>query len=156
MTGTPHVEERTEKWCVYIPVSASLNEWGRVVSLMPEVKGWVRDRGLAATSGPFFRILGVGGHDEPFDIQVGVAVGQPAEGDGRVLAGSMPEGRYAVLMHVGHPHEIGRSHAAMAEWASNAGAVWDETARFETYVTDPEKEPDSSKWETELAYRLKA
>ena len=51
----------------------------------------------------------------------------------------------------------------LLDWAAGQGLSWDMTpadggerwgARLEIYLTDPEQEPDMSKWHTQLAFRL--
>ena len=52
----------------------------------------------------------------------------------------------------------------LLRWAEANGLEWDRFAaedgmhwgcRLESYLTNPAEQPDSSKWETQLAFRLK-
>ena len=52
---------------------------------------------------------------------------------------------------------------ALLQWGAAKGLVWDkwETekgdafgSRFEAFLTNPDEEPDRTKWETEVAIRL--
>ena len=52
---------------------------------------------------------------------------------------------------------------ALLDWAAEQGLTWDMSpaddgerwgGRLEIYLTDPSQEPDMSKWETQLAFRL--
>ena len=81
----------------------------------------------------------------------------------RVVAGVLPGGRYATLRHVGHPSTLVAATAGLLDWAAAKGLEWDMVpsasgerwgARLEIYLTDPETEPDMTKWVTELAFRL--
>jgi effector-binding domain-containing protein len=153
----PTVRERTEQPYVAIPIRATLREWGEVNALVPEVFGWLAARGLAPAGALFYRHRVIGGFDEKFSVEVGVPVAEPVEGDGRVIAGAKPAGRYVVAVHHGHPDGIAKSHLALVEWAGRAGVplakdgeVWG--GMYESYGTDPEAEPDMDKWEIELAY----
>jgi effector-binding domain-containing protein len=153
----PTVLERTEQPYVAIPIRATLREWGGVNALVPEVVGWLAARGIAPAGAPFYRHLVVGGLDERFSVEVGFPVAEPVEGDGRVVAGAKPAGRYVVAVHHGHPDGIAKSHQALVAWAGEHGVplardgdVWD--GMYESYRADPAVEPDPSKWETELAY----
>jgi len=85
------------------------------------------------------------------------------EGDGRVLAGVLPSGRYATLRYTGHPDGLVGATASLLEWAAQQGLTFDARpaeggerwgARLEIYETDPAVEPDMSKWTTQLAFRL--
>jgi hypothetical protein len=52
---------------------------------------------------------------------------------------------------------------ALLDWAAGQGLTWDmspgetgdrRASRLEIYLTDPNEEPDMSKWVTQLAFRL--
>lgn len=151
------VRECTEEPYVAIPIEATLREWGEVNALVPEVYAWLGARGITPAGPLFYRHHVIGGFDEKFRVEVGVPVPEPVEGDGRVLAGAKPAGRYVVDVHHGHPDGIAHSHLALVDWAGREGLtlakegdVWG--GMFESYRTNPEDEPDPAKWETELAY----
>ena len=153
----PTVLERTEQPYVAIPIEATLREWGEVNALIPEVLAWLGERGIAPAGALFYRHRVIGGFDEKFSVEVGFPVAEPVEGDGRVVAGAKPAGRYVVATHHGHPDGIAQSHLALVDWAgrqavplAKEGDVWG--GLFESYLSDPEVEPDPAKWETELAY----
>jgi hypothetical protein len=66
-------------------------------------------------------------------------------------------------MHVGHPSELAVATSALMDWAADQGLSWDARpdeggerwgSRLEIYLTDPAQEPDMSKWQTQLAFRL--
>ena len=85
-------------------------------------------------------------------------------GDGRVTAEILPVGRYATLIYTGPYDGLMRATADLLAWAKEKAIVWDSwpvgptgegwRARVENYLTDPKEEPDSGKWETELAFKL--
>lgn len=157
----PTVLTRTEQPYVAIAIRATLREWGSVNALVPEVYGWLAGRGIEPAGAVFYRHLVIGGLDEKFSVEVGVPVAAPVEGDGRVLPGAKPAGRYVVATHHGHPDGIAASHLALVDWAvregvplavepAEGGEVWQ--GMFESYLSDPAVEPDMTKWRTELAY----
>jgi len=52
----------------------------------------------------------------------------------------------------------------MLQWADSRGLKWDKSeaedgehwgCRLEIYLTNPSEQPDPSKWQTNLAFRLK-
>jgi effector-binding domain-containing protein len=97
------------------------------------------------------------------EIDNGVPVGAPVDGDGDVIAGAIPLGRYATVTHTGHPSELMGATKALLDWAAAQGLAWDVSpdvggerwgGRVEYYLTDPREEPDMSKWVTQLAFRL--
>ncbi|QFG25070.1 GyrI-like domain-containing protein [Actinomadura sp. WMMB 499] len=156
----PTVERRGTVHYAGIRIAVTFAEWGSANALVAEVYGWLAQRGTVPGGGPVYRYRTVGDAERPFDLEVGVPVAEAVEGDGRVHAGSLPAGTYAVLLHEGHPDGLGKAHAALQEWAGEMGLeldrdgeVW--AARYETYLTDPAQEPDLAKWRTELAYLVK-
>jgi effector-binding domain-containing protein len=97
------------------------------------------------------------------EIDVGVPVAAAVDGDGQVIPGVLPAGRYAALTHVGPPGELAEATGALLDWAAREGLSWDMSpgeggerwgSRLEIYLTDPGQEPDMSKWETQLAFKL--
>jgi effector-binding domain-containing protein len=130
--------------------------------LLPEVFGWLGQRGSTPAGAPFWKYNLID-MERQLEVEVGVPVGGPMTGDDRVLAGVLPAGKYATLRHVGHPAGLLDATKALLDWAAQQGLSWDvtETAagerwggRLEIYETDPAQEPDMDKWETKLAFRL--
>jgi effector-binding domain-containing protein len=163
MWSEPKVVERQPQPYVAIKVLVTMQEIGQVVPpLNGKVLDWLADRG-AKPSGPPFWKYNVIDMERYLEIEAGVGVEQSLPGDGRVLAGTLPGGSYAMLAHTGHPDKLIEATAALLDWGSTQGLVWDRTdvaegerwaARLEFYLTDPDDEPDMNKWVTELAFRL--
>ena len=79
-------------------------------------------------------------------MEVGVPLTAAVAGDGDIIAGTLPAGRYAVVQHVGHPEELLGVTSALLEWAEQQGMAWDVSespdgelreSRLEIYHTDP-------------------
>ena len=70
-----------------------------------ELFAWLSSHGVAPAGPPFFRynVMDMGGQ---LDMEVGVPVATATEGNGVVVAGVVPAGRYAAATHVGHPQEL--------------------------------------------------
>jgi len=80
-----------------------------------------------------------------------------------VLAGVLPAGRYASLVHRGPYEQLYDANGALFGWIKEQGLKIDVTesaegerfgCRLEIYLTDPAVEKDPQKWETEVAIRL--
>ncbi len=154
----PKIETRPEQPCAAIAISAPLSAWGRVNALVGEVYDWLADRNITPAGALFYRYHAV--RADVFDVEVGVPVAEPVEGDGRVEAGVKPAGRYAVLVHHGHPDQIRTAFATLDAWAEREGVEWDVTngvwtGRFESYLSDPAVTPDLADWDVEVAYRVR-
>jgi effector-binding domain-containing protein len=96
-------------------------------------------------------------------IEVGVPVPAPLASDGAVVAGVLPAGRYASVVHVGHPDQLASVTEELLAWAESNGLAFDTAptsegerwaCRLENYLTDPAEQPDMNKWETQLAILL--
>ena len=163
MSAAPEIVERPARPYVAIPVRAAMATIGTVVPpLNGEVFRWLAERGAASADAPFWK-YNVIDMDSELEIEAGVTVPQAMAGDGRVVAGTLPGGRYATLTHVGHPSELAGVTQTLLDWAAGEGLTWDMSpgedgerwgSRLEIYLTDPSVEPDMSKWVTELAFRL--
>jgi effector-binding domain-containing protein len=163
MSAAPEIVTRAAEPYVAIRARVTMAELGAVVPpLNGEVFRWLAERGAAPAGAPFWK-YNVIDMDRELEIDAGVTVPQPLTGDGRVVAGTLPAGRYATLTHVGHPSELAGVTQALQDWAADQGLAWDMSpgedgerwgSRLEFYLTDPAQEPDMSKWVTQLAFRL--
>lgn len=132
-----------------------------IPQFLDEIFAWLGKQGVEVAGAPFMRyhVINMPGI---IDVEMGVPVASAMPGDGRISAGILPAGRYAALTYTGVEHEI-QGNKALLDWGAQQGLVWDNWttdagdafgARYESYITDPDNEPDPSKWETEVAIRL--
>ena len=158
------IEDRNEQHYVGIRTKVTMQELGPVLPpLWGEVYGWLASKGLKPGGAPLwrYRIIDM---VAKMEIDVGVPVATAVTGDGCVIADTIPAGRYATLIYTGPYDGLMRATADLLAWAEKKGIVWDKwpagpsgegwRARIENYLTDPKEEPDSAKWETELAFKL--
>jgi effector-binding domain-containing protein len=163
MSQETRIEERAAGPYAAIKTTVTMDGISAAVDdAFPELFGWLGANGIAPAGPPFIRYLVIDMAAE-LEIELGVPVGTPVAGSGRVQPGVLPEGRYAVLRHIGHYDGLIDANAALQDWAREQGITFDteETAkgqawrgRFEHYLTDPSSEPDPGKWVTEVAYLL--
>ena len=127
--------------------------------LIAEVAKWLGKNRVAPGGPPLIRYLSIG-DDDTVNVEIGIGTSEPA-GGGKIVAGSLPRGRYLTAIHQGPYDRLVETTAAFLEWAREnnvtfdsqsgpTGAVW--RARVEHYLTDPEEQPDPAKWETKLAF----
>lgn len=163
MIREPTVTERAAEPYAAITAKPRMADIGAVVPpLSQEVFGWLRAHEIAPAGAPFWK-YNVIDMDREMEIEAGAPTAGPVEGDGRVHAGVLPAGRYATLLHVGHPRTLIDATARLLKWADAQGLRWDVSpspegerwrCRLEIYHTDPAERPDMNEWETELAFRL--
>jgi effector-binding domain-containing protein len=165
MDRGPTIEERPQQpYAGIAGEAADEREFRRFVdSSFPELFGWLGSHGLEPTA-PFIRYLEVARDGQPLRFELGVPTRAAPNADGRVHAGTLPAGRYATYLHVGpYTHaEVADLSAAREEltaWAAREGLTLAAAAtprgtayeaNVEYYLTDASREPDWSKWQTEL------
>ena len=160
MPQSPTVETRIDQPYAAIPVKVSMDELGAVVPpLTGQVFDWLADRGIRPAGPPFWRYVVVD-MDADLELETGVAVASAVEGDERIRTGVLPGGRYATVVHKGHPDTLVSATRDLLDWAAQRGLEWDANGkawgcRLEEYLSDPAEVPDMSQWETSLAFRLR-
>jgi effector-binding domain-containing protein len=162
MSSAPEIETRAEQPYVAIRAKVTMGEIEAFARRFGEVFGWLDGHDLAPAGPPFFKYNVIDMARE-LEMEAGVPVATAISGDDQVVAGVLPAGRYATLTHMGHPSELMAATKALLDWAAEQGLAWDVTpgedgdrwaCRLENYLTDPDQEPDMSKWVTQLAFKL--
>lgn len=157
---SPRFEIRQPQYYAALRIKTKRQNLGvEAPKAIAEVAKWLGKNRIAPGGPPLIRYLSIGS-DETVDVEVGIGTSEPA-GGGKILAGSLPRGRYLTLIHTGPYDRLVNTTAALLEWAKAnqvtfdshegpTGAVW--KARVEHYLTDPEEQPNPEKWETKLAF----
>ena len=162
MSTELEIVDRPAQPYVAVRRTVTMQTFPEIADRLPGLFGWLAERGVAPVGPPFFRYLVIDMERE-LDVEAGVPVAAPVDGDGEVLAGELPAGRYATTTHVGHPDELIAVTGAFQDEAAAQGLTFDTTetergtrwgCRLELLLTNPAEQPDLNKWETTLAYRL--
>jgi effector-binding domain-containing protein len=163
MLSDPKIVERKEQVYAAIAARVAMKDVASVADTLPgELFGWLAAREIAPAGVPFFR-YNVIDMEHLLQLEWGVPISAAVSGDGRVLVGILPAGRYASLIHTGPFSGLMAATAALLKWVDESGLKLDMTrvpegdrfaCRLEIYLTDPRSEPDSKKWQTEIAMRL--
>ncbi|MGW0731677.1 GyrI-like domain-containing protein [Streptomyces sp. NPDC002851] len=171
MATQPRIVERGAQPFVGVRGRVTWATFGEVADRLPEIIGWLAERGIKPVDGPFFKyeVLDPTDRERELEVVAGVPVGERVRLEGTdwpdMFGGMLPAGRYVTVTHVGHPDELFDVTTFVLKWARAKGLDWDMThtergdevwgCRLESYKTDPRVEPDLHKWETELAFRLR-
>lgn len=162
MSPAPEIVTRAEQPYVAIRGRVSMSELGPFAVRTGEVFAWLEAHGLAPAGPPILK-YDVIDMARQLEVEAGVPVAAAVDGDGEIVSGVLPAGRYATFTHVGHPSELAGATGALLDWGASQGLTWDMSrdgdverwgSRLEFYLTDPGEEPDMGKWETQLAFRL--
>ena len=166
---TPQISERAAQPYLAIRCDVTPETIARAIDRgFPELFGWLASNGVQPSGPPFIRYLEVDADGEPVVLELGAPVADALAGDERIRTGELPAGRYVTYLHVG-PYrsetvtDISDARDALLAWALANDVTLDRRETdggqapgcyVEHYRTDARAEPDSSKWESELAYRL--
>jgi effector-binding domain-containing protein len=155
----PRLVKRETQPYVAIPTKVTPANFGtKAPPLWPEVEKWLAAKGMKSSGPPIVRYLIIDMARE-MQIEVGFPVSKPVKGDKRVVAGSLPAGRYVEVVHKGNYEGMVPANAALQDWAKKqglkfkmSGITWG--SRVEFYRVDPSNTPDSSRWETQILYQV--
>ena len=161
-TTEPKVDRREASNYVGIRTQVPRSGMGKFVrSATKELFEWLGARGITSMGPPFLRYYVID-MEGSMDLEIGVPVNAPIEGDDRVKAGVLPAGEYASLVYTNARRGYA-GNKALVEWARDKGLKWDRwddpngdafASRYESFLTDPADEPDMGKWDTEVAIKL--
>lgn len=163
---TAQLVERAARPYVAIRTEVKPQELSQAIDgAFPRLFGWLAQKGQQPVGAPFVK-YNVIDMERALQLELGVPISAPFQTDAAsdVQAGTLPAGRYAVSIYQGHFSGLREANAALLRSASTLGVQWDTTptpqgerfaARLETYLTDPSKEPDPTRWQTELAIKTR-
>jgi len=155
---SPTIATRMDQPYAAIRVGVSMEELGPVVPpLTARVFNWLAAQGVAPAGPPLWRYVIIDMENE-LEIETGVSVASPVEGDAEIRAGVLPAGRYATVVHTGHPDTLVTATRDLLQWAAERDLEWDVDGdtwgcRLEEYLSDPAE--DMEQWQTRLAFRLR-
>ena len=161
MITKPKLDDRAEQHYVGIRTQVPISQFKDIIpQFLGELFGWLEKQGVAPAGAPFMRYYVINMPGD-MDVELGVPVATAVRSDGRIAPGVIPAGRYASLVYSGVNGIPGNK--ALLDWAAKNEVKldrWDDPngdafrSRVEFYLTDPAEEPDTDKWETEVAIKL--
>lgn len=165
MITEPKIEHRKKQNYVAVRIAVPIPFGKYLQPAWNEVYDWMMSKEIKPSGPAIIRYLTTDMSKE-LDMDVGFTVAKAVKGDGRIIAESLPAGKYATLLYTG-PYKgrgIYKATVALLEWAKENKVKWDITkkkgvewwnARTEFYFSDPTTEKDPSKFKTELAFLVK-
>ncbi|GEK79213.1 GyrI-like domain-containing protein [Agrococcus baldri] len=162
------VEFAVETWAgrpwVGVTMRAELARWAEANAHVPRIYAALAADGTAPLGGPIYQYHRLQRAEDPMDITVSVPVAHERDLGAGFATGTLPAGRYLVARPEGGPDALADIHRQLWDWAAvqglelaiderGDGIHW--AARTEQFLTDPQAEPDRSRWEVEVAYLLR-
>jgi hypothetical protein len=124
---------------------------------------WLAQQQVVPAGPPFWKynVIDMAGQ---LELEVGVVTATPAIADDQVSVGELPAGRYLETTYHGHPDGLRQATADLLAHADAQGLTFEKAdsprgerwaARLEYYLSDPDDQPDMTKWDTTLSFKLK-
>jgi effector-binding domain-containing protein len=165
MVTQPKLENRKEQPYAAIRTALSIPFGPTLQPLWDEVSGWLKNQGITSPGPAIIRYFTTD-MSRKLDIDVGFVVDQRVAGNDRIIVDVLPSGQYATLLYTGpyRGNGIFKANVAMMEWAKANGMVWNTSSkngvewwngRVEKYLTDPARELDTKKYQTEVVILIK-
>ncbi|TDD73658.1 GyrI-like domain-containing protein [Actinomadura rubrisoli] len=161
-SAAPAIEERPAVPYVGVKRDITPTTFARIADRVPVILEWLAGRGIAPAGAPFLK-YNVIDMASTLEVEAGVPLAEPVEGEGEIFAATLPAGRYVTLTHLGHPDELVDVTAGLLDWGTGQGLTWDMTesgnvqrwaCRLEIFKTHPLEVPDPNDWVTDLALKL--
>lgn len=106
-------------------------------------------QGIQPTGAPFAKYYGV--PTTVVDVEAGFPVAHKITPGGGIMAGTLPRGRVVEATHIGPYENLHQTYAEMARYFETAGLT-PGAVMWESYLSDPEREPDSATWRTQICW----
>lgn len=159
--GTPGIDYRQARPYVGLRIITPFEGmFAQTDKLFKELRQWVNAQDVA-DQGPYFLCYHVIDMKGLMDVEAGFVVTPQQIRDERVTRGVLPAGQYA---HLTYSRYALRGNQALSLWVKEQQLKADreDTAkgerfgcRYEAYLTDYRTEPRKTKWQVDLAIRLR-
>jgi effector-binding domain-containing protein len=148
-----HIEEQPTLVMTTKLKADQIKDWiGQAYSRTAELVGRA---GLDFAGPPFARYRPLDDQYSEFEIEAGFPIEGHTQGEGDIVASTLPGGAVAVVTHIGPYDQMKPAYVALMGWIDEHGAR-PEGAAWEVYYSDPVAEPDPTTWRTEIYQPYKA
>ncbi len=162
LQGTPRIIHRDPVRYAGYRRTVAPNEISTVADDLRTIPAWLVGKDVFPTGAPFvmYEVIDM---ESGYQMVAGFPIETPVDDEGEFFYGALPAGRFASVIHKGHPAQIIESTRELLAWAEREDLRFDHTetpegdrwaCRLEIYLTDPVDVPNLDEWETELAFKL--
>ena len=155
----PQIVEIEERPYVALRGKVAMDGIAQFADRLREVIDWLAAKEIAPNDAPFFK-YDVVDMENGLVMEIGFPVDDLGSGEGEIVTGVLPAGRYVSAEYHGHPDGLVNATRDLLAWGEEQGLEWDAdgdtwAARLEIYKSDPREVPDMNDWDTELQFKLK-
>lgn len=143
-----HAEVHTAGVRETVPMEALTEFFGRAFGRTMQT---LARQGVQPVGPPYGKYYGMPG--ATVDVEAGFPVAQPITGDGDVTPGTLPGGRVVEAVHVGPYDTMERTYAEVQRFFGSNGLT-PGPVMWESYLTDPDAEPDPAGWRTLICWPI--
>jgi effector-binding domain-containing protein len=143
---TEHPEQMTAVVRERVPMAELTGFFSRAFEQTLRV---LREQGVHAVGAPFGKYYGQ--PDTTVDVEAGFPVSETIAPVGEVVPGVLPGGSMVETTYVGPYDTMDSAYSALERYFAENGLVQGDVM-WESYLTDPEEEPDPAKWETRISW----
>ncbi|WP_341926629.1 GyrI-like domain-containing protein [Nocardioides psychrotolerans] len=142
------VEQPTAGVRASVPMSELTEFFGRAFQ---ETMTVLESQGVTPVGPPFGRYYGAPG--AVIDVEAGFPVATAVVAADTVVPGCLPEGKAVEAIHVGAYDTLESTYAEMESSGADRGISLGATM-WETYLSNPEDEPEPATWRTRITWPI--
>lgn len=145
-----HISERVEQPTAGIRENVPMTELTSFFArAFHDTMGALQAQGMFPTGPPFGKYYGMPA--ETIDVEAGFPVATAIAPAGNVRPGTLPGGRCVEAIHVGPYDTMKQTYAEVERYVADAGLT-PSAVVWESYLSDPQVEPDPSSWRTLICW----
>lgn len=154
-TSEINIKQEDKKHALVVKDSSKCSEVIMAIGkIFGTVMQYIGANKIECTSPPFVRYLFWDEKADKCTMESGVFVKGPVASSGNIKYVEIPAQKVVSAIHTGAYESISNTHAALNNFIKEKKLIIS-GAPYEIYITDPEKEPDITKWQTEVCYPVK-
>lgn len=146
---TEHPEQHTAGVREKVPMAGLTDFFSRAFT---DTMNVLQAQGISPTGAPFGKYYGR--PDAMVDVEAGFPVAAAITPAGAVAPGILPGGSVVEAIHVGSYDTMESTYSEIERYFADAKLTPGDVM-WESYLTDPEAEPDPAKWRTQICWPTK-
>jgi effector-binding domain-containing protein len=143
-----HQEQPTAGVRETVPMTELTDFFSRAFTATMEA---LQAQGVQPVGPPFGKYYGT--PTDVVDVEAGFPVAVAIQPTGNVIPGALPAGDVAEAVHVG-PYDTMESTYAEVQRYLTGAHLTPSSVMWECYLSDPDTEPDSAEWRTQICWPL--